>query len=470
MAGAAMFDHFPFLRHGNWAADAPVLADDDNPQWISAGQLAEQAQGWAHKLAGPRSLVFLNAQNQVQCVAAMLGAMQAGHVLALLDPELPAASQTSLAKSYRPGFVIEACGNVQRHASGSVDLHPHLSLLLSTSGSTGSPKFVRLSCSALDHNALAIGDALDIRAGEVGCGHLALHYSYGLSVLTSHLAAGAPVRLTQYGFLDPQFWQEMKQAHIAHLPGVPFHYQMLHRLRFERLQLPHLRVMTQAGGALDAGIASKAHAFMAGRNGRFHIMYGQTEAAPRITTLPHDDFAKNAHSVGPALKGGQIAVEGADGQQLPAGQQGEVVYHGPNVMLGYAQCAADLALGDINRGRLETGDLGILDAAGRLTITGRSQRVGKIAGLRVNLDEVEQLLAAKLGELAVVQEGDALMVHHTSAQGNETMRHTAQQILAERSTLPPSAIRINALQSLPYTSRGKVDYAALALHKEAQPA
>ncbi len=192
---------------------------------------------------------------------------------------------------YKPGYIISAEGTISRNKNGVTDLHPDLFVLLSTSGSTGSSKLVRLSATNLTSNAKAIAEVLDIQTPEVGCDHLPLHYSYGLSVLTSHLVCGAPFFLTSHGFIDAEFWKLVRKSKIARLPGVPFHFQMLARLRFERINLPSLRVLTQAGGSLDAKLRKMAHEYMDSIGGRFHVMNGQTETSPRITTMSHEDFS-----------------------------------------------------------------------------------------------------------------------------------------------------------------------------------
>lgn len=445
------------FRIDAFAFQTPLLSDDNSEAWVTAGELRARSEAWRERLAGPRMLMFHYITNTVEGVAEFLGAASAGHVVALLDPKLPVQAKSDLAARYNPGIILD--GDTEFLQDRPLELHPELAVLLSTSGSTGSPKFVRLSASNLACNARAIAEVLDIRAPEVGCGHLPLHYSYGLSVLTSHLSAGAPLHLTEKGFLDPDFWPQMKRWRIAHLPGVPFHYNTLRRFNFAKLDLPDLRVMTQAGGTLDVRIRKMAHDYMDARGGRFHVMYGQTEAAPRITTLAHEDFAAHAETVGHALPGGRIEIIGANGAP---GVEGEVIYHGPNVMMGYAENSGDLALGDDMGGRLATGDTGRLDEEGRLTITGRIKRMGKIAGLRVNLDEVELALNGLGEEFAVVDKGEKLLLYHLPNADPEALKERALKQLSDRFTLPKTAYRFQEIDGFPRTSRDKIDYQALS--------
>lgn len=439
--------------------NAPALRDDLNEHFVTYGELAVQADAWADRLKGSKALIFLYVPNRIDGVAALLGAWHAGHVVALLDPGLGAERRGALFEAYRPEYVIadDPGGKLvlSRNETGSAP-HPDLGLLLSTSGSTGSPKFVRLTLAQMRNNAEAIAEVLDVRAGEVGCGHLPLHYSYGLSILTSHLVRGAPVLLTDRGFTDREFWAQARAAKVAHLPGVPFHFQMMQRLRYERLDLPDLRVLTQAGGALGVAERRVAHDFMEGRGGRFHVMYGQTEAAPRMTTLAHADFPLAPESVGTPLPGGCFEILDEAGTPASRGENGIVVYQGPNVMWGYAERRDDLRLGDVNRGRLDTGDIGWLDDAGRLTISGRAKRFGKIYGLRVNLDEIERTVAGLIGPSAVVQTGDLLHIAHVEPIEGDFIAD-----LADLFTIPRTAYRLHQIATLPYTERGKVDYRKL---------
>jgi acyl-coenzyme A synthetase/AMP-(fatty) acid ligase len=242
------------------------------------------------------------------------------------------------------------------------------------------------------------------------------------------------------------------------LPGVPFHFQIMQRLRYDRLNLPALRVLTQAGGALDLGSRREAHAFMEAKDGRFHIMYGQTEAAPRITTLSHADFVDAPYSVGTALPGGRLEIIDDDGNVVPMGDEGRVIYHGPNVMWGYAETRRDLACADVLNGRLDTGDIGTLDEAGRLTISGRTKRFGKVYGLRVNLDEIERFITSQ-GQLAgVIQKNEAIHIMLSNSSGADEDLIAS---LISRYAIPRTAYKISHIDEIPHTERGKIDYHAL---------
>lgn len=440
------------------APERPALLDDAGDTWLTYGALADRAREWAARMEGSRGLAFLYMRNDAGSVAALLGALAAGHAAALFDPDLSTEARAALEATYRPQWIVGPEVGALAHPGGEGPLHPDLAVLLSTSGSTGSAKLVRLPLRAIAANAVGIAEVLHIGAEDVAAGYLPLHYSYGLSVLTSHLVRGARIRLTDMGLTDRAFWPAMREAGITHMPGVPFHYQIMLKLGLRRLNLPTLRTLTQAGGALDPALRAQAHDFMAEAGGRFCVLYGQTEAAPRIATLQHEDFPAAPQSVGTALPGCRIEILDPDEQG-----RGEVVFHGPNVMLGYAESRDDLGLGDTMGGRLPTGDVGFLDAEGRLTLTGRVKRMGKIYGLRVSLDEIE-MLANTFGPAAVTQTGEALTVHIAStgeAAGDEALAQAILARLRERFTVPFTSYRTRMVPAIPRTARGKVDYQAL---------
>jgi len=449
----------PFLP--NDRDDCPALRDDHGADWVSYGLLRAASHEWAARLAGERGLVFLYIRNDCDNVAALLGALGAGHALALFDANLPRSARDLLESRYQPDWIIETGG--EQPVRGPLNpaataMHPDLAILLSTSGSTGSPKLVRLSEAAVTANARGIAEVLHIGSDDVASGHLPLHYSYGLSVLTSHLCVGARIRLTEHGLMHREFWPALREAAVTHLPGVPFHYQMMAKLGFARLGLSSLRTMTQAGGSMDVSTRRLAHAFMAERAGRFYVLYGQTEAAPRMTTLQHEDFPEAESSVGSALPGCRIEIAEPD-----ANGNGEVIFFGPNVMLGYAESREDLMLGDVQAGRLATGDIGWLDQAGRLFLTGRAKRFGKVYGLRVNLDELERE-ANSIAAAAVVQIGEGVRIYIVADEGAEHGAALAQQVLDHmlaRFTLPRTSYELRTIDAIPHTDRGKVNYAAL---------
>jgi long-chain acyl-CoA synthetase len=453
------FTEIPFLPHNR--PDAVALVEDGGSQ-ITYGELADMVRLLSASLAMPKALIFLYAANDIRSVARFLASLHAGHAVALLDPDLPSAARVALESRYKPGIVLDSAGDAPSLKAYECPINDALAVLLSTSGSTGGSKFVRLTLANLEANAKSIATSLRVSQNDVAAGHLPLHYSYGLSVLLSHLVTGAKIVLTSRGLMDRELWPVMKANAVSHFPGVPFHYEMLLRLGLERLGLESLRTLTQAGGHLRVELREKAYKYMNDRGGRFYVMYGQTEAAPRITTLDHDEFVEHRESVGRAISGGRLFIRDESGLVLPAGREGIVWYEGPNVMMGYAESVADLARGDELAGVLATGDVGRLTDDGHLTITGRVKRMGKIYGLRVNLDEIERLVKRVHAHSAVVQQGERItVVMVASPDEGPALIEKARVEFARHFTVPATAYQFKLVDEIPTTSRGKVDYQRL---------
>lgn len=442
---------------------------------LTYGQLATQVDAAARSLSAmPRSLAFLFCRPDAGSLIAYLAAVQAGHAVALLDARLEDGAKRALLAAYQPEVLLgTAAGDGDGPGLPLADglclawrtsdapgppLHPALAVLLCTSGSTGSPKLVRLSRANVESNAAAIAEALTITAEDRAIANLPMQYAYGLSVVNSHLWAGAGLLLLDESVIRPAFWRTATRFGCTAFAGVPFTYEMLARVGFEPAWLPSLRTMTQAGGRLADAVIAELHCKLIAHGGRFIPMYGQTEATARITYLPPGLLPDKLGSVGRAIPGGRLHIE-LEGQ--PAGEArraGEVVYHGPNVMLGYATRRDDLGLGDQMGSRLATGDLGYLDDDGCLYLTGRTKRIAKLYGLRLNLDELEQKLCER-GQVAVVEREGTLWFFCGFGDPEE---HEALKLeLAASLKLHHSVLRFQPIGEVPRTSSGKVDYERL---------
>jgi acyl-CoA synthetase (AMP-forming)/AMP-acid ligase II len=443
--------------------DRPCLADDTDVSLTYAEVVAAAgAQAAAlRRLAG--GMALLAPRNDIPSVVALLAAWGAGLAIGLVDPAINPQARDAIVAAFRPEVV--ALPGVEYIADRVAEppVRSGTGILLSTSGTTGSSKFVRLSNAALFANADQIACTLGILPDDVGACHLPLHYSYGLSVLLSHLERGAAVLLTEAKITSVEFLARLAAGRATHFPGVPFHYTVLARLGPARLGLnrlmpPSVRTFTQAGGHLDVRLREVIHEQVRARGGAFYMMYGQTEAAPRMTTLAPERFPRKPGSVGAALPGGRIEILQDDGATAPVGSVGQVVYSGPNVMWGYATSRDCLARGDEMNGRLETGDTGWLDAEGDLFITGRNRRLAKIAGLRINLDEVELRLKAEF-EIALLPGDEAILVFTAEASKQRMDERLAQ--LAGEYSIPARSFRVRQIHRMPHLASGKVDCNAL---------
>jgi acyl-CoA synthetase (AMP-forming)/AMP-acid ligase II len=238
---------------------------------------------------------------------------------------------------------------------------------------------------------------------------------------------------------------------------VPYTYLLLERVGYRDMDLPSVRTMQQAGGALERSLTERYRQHMNEKGGRLFVMYGQTEATARIAYVPPERLPEKLGAAGQAIPGGHLRIEATDGASGDP-RSGEVVYEGPNVMLGYAEGREDLGRGDELAGVLHTGDIGYLDDEGFLYITGRSKRIAKVFGLRVNLDELELMLREE-GPAAVVATDDR--VWGFCAFGTDDTAAELRNHLSRRLHLHPSALELRRVDELPVTSSGKTDYRAL---------
>ncbi|HSO65562.1 MAG TPA: non-ribosomal peptide synthetase, partial [Ornithinibacter sp.] len=364
----------------------------------------------------------------------------------------------ALARVWDPDVVVAADGtvDVRRDAPRHV-LHPDLALLMSTSGSSGSPRLVRLSWDNLRSNAEQIAASLSIRPTDRAVTSLPVHYCYGLSVVHSHLVAGASVVLTDLSVADACFWDLAREAGVTTLAGVPHSFDVLDRVGFAEMHLPHLRTVTQAGGRLDPQRVVELAGLGRRRGFDLVVMYGQTEATARMTTLAPDLAESHPGTVGRPVPGGRVDLV-----------DGEVVYSGPNVMLGYAETPAHLALGR-TIDRLHTGDLGRWTPEGLLEVVGRRSRVAKVLGHRVDLDHVERGLRADGCDVRCVDGGEGLVVCAAGAPAGDLATAAAR-----RAGLPTRCVRVVrprdlGLDALPHLPTGKVDYARLTELAAAAP-
>ena len=427
---------------------------------LSYLQLANAVEAEAARLPAPARLVILEAANNVECVVAYLACLHAGYPVVLAEPGSTAADpRTSLtygaALVYREG--AHGWGFEALPGARSPELHPELCILLSTSGTTGSPKLVRLSRANIESNAAAIAEYLGIGADDRAVTSLPLYYSYGMSVLNSHLYAGATILLTARSVADQQFWTFFEDEGATSLSGVPFTFDLLERIGFRGRHYPSLRYLAQAGGRLPAERVRLYAEWAAAARKQVFVMYGQTEASPRMAYVPPAQLLENIDAIGIPIPGGSFELAGEDGAPvLAADTPGELVYRGPNVMMGYAESAADLAQGcgpDV----LRTGDLALRKENGCYAIVGRKSRFSKIVGLRISLDEIERWIHAR-GLQGIVSGDDALVVAALTGAADPT---GLKQELAQRFGLPPSSLAVLHLDALPVLPSNKFDYRAV---------
>lgn len=440
----------PVLTHAHFGDAPAVLADG---VVLTHGELARRVADRARTWGPERRLVLVEGATDLDSLVAYLAALQHGHV-ALVVPDDRPAQRDATAAAYDPDIVCVAgaADDVRRTASAHA-LHPDLALLLSTSGTTGSPKLVRLSRDNVASNAAAIAEFLALSPADRAITTLPLHYCYGLSVLHSHLVAGASLVLSGLSVVDECFWALFTRTGATSFAGVPHTFDLLATSGFEDRDLPTLRQVTQAGGRLDPDAVRRWSRCGRSRGWDLVVMYGATEATARMAYLPPDLAHDHPAAIGIAVPGGQLRLDYAVDDRPGVG---ELVYAGPNVMLGYATTPADLTLGR-ELDELRTGDLA-REVDGLVEVVGRLNRYGKVFGLRIDLDTVESRVRSDADRHARVVATDR-GVHVFVSSGRRSA--TARRVATQACGVPAHAVRVTVLPQVPLTSSGKTDYAAL---------
>ncbi|MBX6388089.1 MAG: AMP-binding protein [Frankia sp.] len=451
-------------RHGNRVA---LIGPDQSV--LTHAQLADRVAETAARLGAVRRLVLICTDGPAAAgdpapLITYLAALAAGHPVLLAGPD--PAQAAALVAAYDPDVVAGRDGDdggwllAERREGTRHHLHPELALLLSTSGSTGSAKLVRLSAAAVQANAEAIGAYLDIRDSDRATLSLPIHYCYGLSVVNSNLARGAGLVLMPGPVTEPRFWELFRAAGATSLHGVPHTFDLLRRVGFADMRLPTLRYVTQAGGALAPARVRELAALGERRGWRFFVMYGQTEATARMAYLPPELAASRPGAIGRPIPGGSFEI--IPDPDRPPGE-GLLVYRGPNVMLGYAERPADLALGR-TVDALVTGDIARQGPDGLYEVVGRAARFIKPFGLRIDLDRVERMLADDGVTAACVGNDELLAV---AAAWPDVDR--AGALLRSRLRLPATHLRVVGVDELPRKVNGKLDYPAIQALVAAAP-
>lgn len=340
------------------------------------------------------------------------------------------------------------------------NLYPELALLLTTSGSTGSPKFVRQSYRNIEANTRSIIQYLELDERQRPITTLPMNYTYGLSIINTHLYVGATVLLTDKALMQKEFWRFFKEYEATSFGGVPYTYEILDKLRFARMDLPSLTSMTQAGGKLSKELHQRMAQIAKEKKIRFYVMYGQSEATARMAYLPAELASEKCGSMGIAIPGGKLYLIDMDGNRINTPYTtGELVYEGENVTLGYAENLSDLAKGDERHGILYTGDMAQKDEDGCFYIVGRKKRFLKIFGNRVNLDEIDMMLKDKFPEIECVSSGkdDHMYLFVTKKEYMEDVKN----YIIHKTGLNPAAFQVQYLEQIPKNESGKIIYKSL---------
>jgi acyl-coenzyme A synthetase/AMP-(fatty) acid ligase/peptidoglycan/LPS O-acetylase OafA/YrhL len=446
---------------------ATIAIDPADGAPISYARLAEMADAFASRLPAARQLVALEARNEASAIVAYLACLRHGHPVIILSAESIADGR--IVGENEPNWLYTKDNGAWRlsRATDRTDtpFADELSVLLSTSGTTGAPKLVKLSYGNIASNAAAIAEYLELTGADCAITTLDFCYSYGMSVVNSYLSVGARILLTDEPVVSKRFWSLFESKRATSLALVPSHFDLLDRIDFAGMDLPTLRYVTQAGGKLHADKV-KRYAHIAQSSGwSLYVMYGQTEASPRISYVPPRDLPANLESIGRPVPGGEIVLlDDAGGEIAGAGKPGELVYKGPNVMLGYAESRTDLAK-PRDTFALRTGDIAQRQDNGYFRIVGRLNRFIKLYGLRINLDEVESQLRHAGHAVHCTGNDQALALFFVDDLDQAAIKAFVQ----DRYNIQASHVFLKRLDEIPLLASGKVNYRALAAQITAAP-
>lgn len=452
-----------------------IVALQDDGSSLSYGELCRFCEEVAECVDG-RSLVFSLCRNSIGSLAGYVSFLSARVVPLLLSENLDRQLLTYLLDTYKPDYLWlpaeqrkEFGGEIVcekydyvllSYSSNKKEMDENLALLLTTSGSTGSPKLVRQSYINLEENAKSIAAYLELDETERPITMLPMNYTYGLSVINSHLLNGATILMTEISYAQRGFWEFFKEEKATSIVGVPYTYEILKKLHFFQMDLPSLRYMTQAGGKLLPELHKEFAEYAENKGKRFYVMYGQTEATARMSYLPWQKSLERYGSMGIAIPNGKFHLVDVDGTRIQKPYvMGELVYEGPNVTLGYAECLADLTKGDERHGVLVTGDMAEFDDEGYYYIVGRKKRFLKIFGNRVNLDECERMIQGEFEQLecACVGSDDHMRIFITDRALVDDVKH----FISEKTKLNSRAFEVKYKAEIPKNDAGKKQYQIL---------
>ena len=421
-----------------------------------------------------RAQCFLLVENNIGGIAWAMSMVDSRQLVPLiLNVKTEAGLYQQLLDAYHPTyicapnhFLVEGLaidtqfGYTLTKVSDTISpIHSDLSHLLPTSGSTGSPKLVRHKYDNIEAAGINISTFFELKPTDRPLMVLPLYYTMGLSMVFSHLRVGATILITGLSMTDPNFWKFLKEQHATSFTGVPYSLQVLNLMRFFRMDLPDRELHTQGGGKMPTELNRKFAEYCRDNGKRWIATYGQSECTARMAYLPAKWAVDKVGSIGIAVPNGELSLIDTDGSTITTPHtEGEMCYRGLNVTMGYARELADLALGDERNGYIRTGDLAYFDEDGCYYIVGRMGRFLKLFGMRVGLDECEQIIQTECNiECACVGTDEKMIVYIT----NEDKQSEVKDILVQKTHIVATCFEIRTILEIPKNEAGKKLYSKL---------
>lgn len=458
-----------FLNIEKWNKKCIAIIDDSGYS-LSYGDVCDTVNE-LKKLELQRGVVFQLCENCAGSLVGYIAFESNKQIPLLLSAGLDRELLENLDRTYQPLYywmperlcsgkqvIFSAYGYVLiKTEHQPYDLNCELSMLLTTSGSTGSPKLVRHKYGNLEANAHNVAKVFGWTQNERGICDLPMNYTMGLNVINSHLAVGATVLMIKANLMDPKFWEFIKQNEGTNFCGVPYSYEIMRRIGFAQMNLPKLTTLAEGGGKLTDKMFLWISEYCNTNGKRFCATFGTSETSARMAFLNPSKVFEKVGSIGKAIPNGELFL--ADEKNNEDGTcDGELGYRGPNVTMGYANCLEDLKKGDEFCGEYLTGDIAKRDQDGFYYIIGRKKRFLKLFGLRVSLDEIERILKTQFGCDVVCTGSDKKMYIFVTDLG---IKEKVIPFISNKTNLHNSAFEIYCLENIPRNDYGKVKFSEL---------
>ena len=428
-----------------------------------------------------KSLILIISENTLGSLLAYIFCIINNHVAIIIDSKTDKKNILKVFKNYEPNYIflskeIKTIFNkkclekysffdqilLKNKINKKKKLNKNLSVLLSTSGSMGSIKFVKLSRNNLKINTDSIINYLKINNKDSAITNLPISYSYMISVINTHLEAGGSIIISKYSLIEKKFWKILKNSKVTSFNGVPYTYEMLIRIGIKNIKINSLKYLTQAGGKLEKNKLKEIINFCKKHNIKFFSMYGQTEASPRISYLKPEFSEKKIGSIGKGLSGNKIYIINDTGKKiLEPYVEGEIICEGKNVFMGYSKNYNDLNRPNEKNYKLKTGDLGFFDKDGFFFITSRISRITKIFGNRIDLGDLESLMKQKGYKVVCLSDNKKIFIFIEKKYNKTNLINTISQI----TNLNISSFKLIKLKYFPRTSNNKVSYSELKIKR-----
>ena len=363
-------------------------------------------------------------------------------------------------KNYKSNIKFKEFEFLKLKMKSDFQVKHDIGLLVTTSGSTGSVKFVRQTYTNLKFNTLSIINYLKLNDKNITITTLPISYTFGMSIINTHLKVGSKILITNRSLFEKEFWKLFKNNNINTIYGVPYTFEILDKLKFFSKNSFNLKLIAQAGGKISDYLQKKIGNYSKKYNKKFFIMYGQAEATTRISYLPYQNVLKKIGSIGVPINGGRISLLSNNGIINKKNSLGEIVYEGKNVCMGYASKKLDINKSDEWKGKIFTGDLAKRDKDGYYFIVGRKKRFAKLYGISVNLDEIENLLKSKfsVSDFAVISKLNKIVVYTSIFKLKEKIFN----YLIKNVDLNINSFKVIFLKRIPKLVSGKNNYKILS--------